>query len=191
MDPIQTLGTILSGDHQRDAVHVAIAPVVAAHTVAPGSHIGLDCHGMATPYGSKQIGIADPFLTVAIRKGETFWLFLYPNTVTSLRHEWTHPAFAASPVAAAAGDNSSESWMRKWAIENLADEYYEYYGDGEVTLSGPQKQTLYEYAIHIGETHSAGRCETARDAINNEWWNHWEIITGKKGDRDTYIRCGC
>lgn len=88
-----TLGK-LAGEHEgRDAIHVAVAPAVAAETLTPGQHIGLHDDGRAGP-GVPPIGIVDPFLTSAVEEGQRFWLLLYPNTITSLRHVWTHPAFA-------------------------------------------------------------------------------------------------
>lgn len=80
---------------RRDAIHVAVAPVEAAEDLLPGQHVGLVV-GKASA-GVEPIGVVDPFLTATILKGQRFWLFLYPNTVTSLRHVWTHPAFAVVP----------------------------------------------------------------------------------------------
>jgi hypothetical protein len=40
------------------------------------------------------IGIVDPFLDQPVRPGEEFWVFVYPNTITGMRHYWQHPAFA-------------------------------------------------------------------------------------------------
>ena len=79
----------------RDAIHVAIAPCVAAEDLEPGQHVGLvdgesDVVGTQT---ARLVGIVDPFLTETVRKGQRFYLCLYPNTVTSLRHHWAHPAF--------------------------------------------------------------------------------------------------
>ena len=81
----------------RDAVHVAIAPTTAACELRPGQHV--DQHGRPEGPGAVPVGIVDPFLREPVAAGQRFWLFLYPNTVTSLRHEWTHPAFQTnSPV---------------------------------------------------------------------------------------------
>jgi hypothetical protein len=93
------LGSLIDGDARRDAVHVAIAPVVAAETLSPGQHVGLTGDGRAGT-SAAPIGIVDPFLTEDVREGQRFWLCLYPNTVTSLRHVWTHPAFKVVPPGA-------------------------------------------------------------------------------------------
>ena len=89
---------ITDGDRRRDAIHIAVAPVTARETLKPGQHIGFVPVGQIETVGmvdaERQIGLVDPFLTETVQPGQRFWLFLYPNTVTSLRHVWTHPAFA-------------------------------------------------------------------------------------------------
>ncbi len=92
------LGELLKGGERRDCVHIAIAPVVCAETILlPGEHVGFvpgSTTHVFTGIGCyKCVGIVDPFLKEPIKNGERFYLFLYPNTVTSLRHVWTHPAF--------------------------------------------------------------------------------------------------
>ena len=93
------LGEIPAPDARRDAVHVAVAPVVAKHDLNPGDHVGLFPDGQAG-YAGEHIGAVDPFLRNPVKAGERCWLFLYPNTVTSLRHSWTHPAFTVKPLEA-------------------------------------------------------------------------------------------
>lgn len=73
------IGELVPVGQGRDAVHVAIIPMVAYRTMRPGERLNN--------------GIVDPFLTRDVCPGERYWLCLYPNTVTSLRHVWTHPAF--------------------------------------------------------------------------------------------------
>lgn len=93
------LGELAGQYESRDAVHIAIAPVVAIETLRPGEHVGLSTDGRGTKLATA-IGIVDPFLKDSVKSGERFWVFLYPRTITSLRHEWTHPAFAkAEPRA--------------------------------------------------------------------------------------------
>ncbi len=98
------LGKVLDNNTKayRDAVHVAVCPVTAGVTLEPGERVGLTggqgesgYHVVANEVG-KCIGIVDPFLEGPVQPGESFYLFLFPNTVTSLRHAWTHPAFMAT-----------------------------------------------------------------------------------------------
>jgi hypothetical protein len=91
------IGRLVAGDEGRDAVHVAIAPTTAPCELRPGQHV--DQHGNPEGPGVVPVGIVDPFLREPVRSGQRFWLFLYPNTVTSLRHEWTHPAFPTTSPA--------------------------------------------------------------------------------------------
>lgn len=74
----------------RDAVHVAIVPVVASQRLYPGTRV--DKHGRHGSAGS-EVGIVDPYLTTPVNPGDQFFIFLYPRSVTGLRHVWTHPDF--------------------------------------------------------------------------------------------------
>jgi hypothetical protein len=86
-----SIGRLISRDVGRDAVHVAIAPITAPTDLQPGQHV--DQYGNPEAPGVVSVGIVDPFLRVPVLTGQRFWLFLYPNSVTAIRHEWSHPAF--------------------------------------------------------------------------------------------------
>jgi len=87
---------IIDGDRRRDAIHVAVAPVMAVERLSPGQHVGLVKAGDIELVGvcERLIGVVDPFLKGDVEPGQRFWLFLYPNTITGLRHIWTHPVFS-------------------------------------------------------------------------------------------------
>jgi hypothetical protein len=89
------LGKLCDDNDRRDAVHVAVAPVIAAENLQWAQHVKLNAKGEAVAAYSEDdsIGLVDPWLTDHVRPGERFWLFLKPGTITGLRHVWTHPAF--------------------------------------------------------------------------------------------------
>lgn len=100
------VGEVITGSARRDAIHVAVAPVVAGERLCAGMHVLLDGHGVAFMDDSmgngaelvgertdRTVGVVDPFLTESVKKGDRFYVFLYPNTVTGMRHHWMHPAF--------------------------------------------------------------------------------------------------
>jgi hypothetical protein len=97
------IGELITEPVGRDAIHIAVAPVVAVDYLEPGQHVGLVTPGnlenVAALSDTKLIGIVDPFLTARVEPGQRFYLFLYPNSITNLRHVWSHPAFAAKGKA--------------------------------------------------------------------------------------------
>lgn len=180
-DALASLGMLAPADAGRDAIHLAVEPIVAMVRVFPGQHV--DSSG--TPVGTK-VGIVDPYLTVPVEPGQRFWLFVYPRQITSLRHVWSHPAFSEESPAHAGGDSikaASEKWMRAWAVEHMGADYY---GDGD-----DSEDAAFARAIEAGEENHVGPYEDARGYIDSEWWGHWETITGKRGKRDEYFSCSC
>lgn len=82
----------------RDAVHVAVAPVTLEHDMSPGTHVALSDGGKVYEVVEGGIGIVDPFIRDNLKKGDRCYVFLYPGTITGLRHVWVHPAFAPKPA---------------------------------------------------------------------------------------------
>lgn len=91
-DALDTLGMIITENEKRDAIHLAVDNAVAGEKLAPGEDVGFLPDGT---FGScdNPIGIVDPFLKKPVKKGERFWIVIYPRKITSLRHVWEHPDF--------------------------------------------------------------------------------------------------
>lgn len=89
------LGQLITEEVSRDAIHIAIIPVRATEILRPGQHVGLQS-GSELFVGKKfkpHVGIVDPFLTRPVKKDDIFYLCLYQNTITGMRHTWEHPSF--------------------------------------------------------------------------------------------------
>lgn len=112
-----SIGRILGSEEgERDAIHIAVFPVQCAEDyLGPGQRVKLlfghadqviRCVNDEDP----GIGVVDPFLRSTARKGKRIWVFLNPNTVTGMRHAWTHPALdnPGSP-------HPSEVWLRQFS----------------------------------------------------------------------------
>lgn len=112
---LSALGKLAKPDDQRDAVHMAVIPAEAGELLAPGQRVAIQ-DGKAVLRVVGQVGVVDPFLDLAVRKGERFWLFMAPGTVTALRHAWYHSAFPSED--AVPGRVQSEMWLRQFLSEH-------------------------------------------------------------------------
>lgn len=106
-DALETLGMIHWKEEKRDAIHLAVDPVIATAGLAVGCKIGIVdgyAYRAGTPMsetikgGEGNVpyhGIVDPFLPSAPMPGQSFWFVMAPRMVQSLRHVWEHSDFPA------------------------------------------------------------------------------------------------
>lgn len=171
------LGQIIEEERQRDAIHVAIAPVVAGEKLSPGDHVGFLPDGR---FGESKdpVGVVDPFLKKTVKPGQSFWLFLYPGTITALRHEWTHPAFGKFHPAMP----ESEKWIREYADSDACA----HLGYAELMSAAEMFVKYGEYLCH------GGRFEGMR--VSDEFWKHYQIVTGEavpEAKQGSIFTCSC
>lgn len=107
-DALETLGMVHFKPEARDAIHLAVEPIEAGEDLKPGEHIGIihQVDGLIVKNVAvsryehrdiKLLGIVDPFLPEeGVKKGQSFWLVVYPRQISSLRHVWEHPDFPAA-----------------------------------------------------------------------------------------------
>lgn len=174
------LGQLAPDENLRDAIHIALIAVTAGEDLNPGTHVGVlaDKTYGAPPKGSQPLGVVDPFLSRMVERGDRFWLCLYQNTVTGMRHVWQHPAF--SDEASGIGIRSAaEEWIRRYAdsldigYSTLMDGADQYLRDGDYLCQG-------------------GTLEGER--TSDEFWRQYAIATGTPIDPETqgnFFTCSC
>lgn len=195
-DALATLGTLIDETAARDAIHLAVEPMIAGETLTPGADVFVR-NGKAYYLGEGEdspAGIVDPFLSLCsgvdlVPPGAHFWLILMPRTITSLRHVWEHPDFPASagapePKAALTDKEASERWLRDFVARSDCPSY-------EAVIAtaigeGARQWSEGEY-LHFEGVDAHGE-------IPPEFWDHVEIVTGRtipQGSRASWFSCGC
>lgn len=179
-----TPGVLIDANQAKDAIHIAIAPVIATEPLKPGQHIGFVEAGCVQKVGKAgpkalPIGIVDPFLKEPVSVGDRFWMFIYPNTIQGLRHDWTHPSFHAAAVANKLNPSPAEQ-----ALRDFADEI------------GVNYEELIEHArLHqqTGEYwNEGGKFEGIRTPA--DFWRNYQQVTGEKLNNPgagSFFSCAC
>ena len=177
-DALDALGSIIDDTVGRDAIHLAVEPCVAGEPLQPGQHIGIT-QGHAYKEDCKMLGIVDPFLKNPVGTGERFLMILYPRTITSLRHVWTHPDFLdANPPT---GDKkASVLWLRMWCETHDCPSY-------DIVI-----KRIRDGDFEGDRFYFDGR--DAHDSIPDLFWDHAEVVVGReiqKADRTEEFSCSC
>ena len=179
-DALATLGTIIRETEKRDAIHLAVEPIVAAERLLPGQHIGI-VDGKASKKAEKKLGIVDPFIDDIVMPGERFWLIVYPRQITSLRHVWEHPDFGQAIEKKEITDPKelSMEWIRQFADricqhpDSLMRAASKWIEDEEYTYDNSES-----YKDHWDEF--------------PEFWKHYKIVTGNSPrNEQSFFTCSC
>ena len=167
------LGKIITTDQEKDAIHIAVAPMIAGEALSPGAHVGLLQDGRVAR-NTTHVGVVDPFLKKGVKPGERFWLYLYPGSITSLKHTWAHPAFEGKELPVV---SLSEQWIRNYC--------------GSLGVG-------YDEMMHAAENyakHGEYWCQGDRFegwSLDPEFWEHYEKVTGVKVEgKWGFFSCSC
>jgi hypothetical protein len=186
---LDAIGKKLTGGERRDAVHFAVAPIQAGGFLRAGERVkfapGSTEVVVSWDYDDRPpVGIIDPFLEDSyVANGERCWLFLYPSTITGLRHEWTHPAFPdQQPQPVAQPEESPREYSERW-LRGFAEKYR---GDYDDMIAGVQSGE----GAFFGDDLEYGDFRPG-----SEFWRHVSVVTGKdfteKHIDSTPFRCAC
>ncbi len=175
-DALAVLGNILTDDMNvgRDAIHLAVEPVVAGETLAAGEHIRLNDQGLAIATGDP-LGIVDPFVIGGVAKGQKFFMVLLPRTITSLRHVWEHPAFT-KPVTVAAMEQR---------LKEIA---------GEIGARPEEILRNTQYWVQHGDYWSEGSRWEDRPDLPPDFWDVVSAVGGfeiPEDKREGFFSCSC
>lgn len=163
------IGSIILDEADRDAIHIAIFPLTAIERLCRGYYVKLAVskfEAIRCTDRHDAIGIVDPFLECEhVEKGERFWCFLFPNSITGLRHHWTHPAFDTGPDV-----------HKKWLLE-FCDKWK---FDCDELLEAATSDVGYRYATAYGrDLHDKSQLDEGEYEL---FWYHIEKFIGQKFD---------
>ena len=135
----------------KDAVHTAIVSLRAGSPLNPGQRITLNEEREAVAgTENNSFGIADPFRTETILRGESFWGVMNMEDIPNVRHDWDHPQHTFEPPSLSVKRNqyieryatafgvSYESLMAACRVASDLESQTDY--------SGPLDESVFEEA---------------------------------------------
>lgn len=175
------IGQVIEGIYPlRDAIHIPVVQVICDEDhLDAGQRIALRAGtDLAYKEEYRSTGVVDPYLDGSLMRGDKFWMFLFPGTVTGMVHQWKHPEFTHLEASSPA-----EQWLRDFA-ERWAMDFNEL-----VTEAGGQGGNRWVTA-HGHDLHKAEEIEDIDDM-----YYHLEQYLGRrispKQRREMNWSCSC
>lgn len=167
------IGTILQQYEPRDAVHVAVFSAYCDYALNRGDRVKLvpGFNNKVIKSDDEGIGVVDPFLLTPVYEGQIFYVFMYPNTIISLNHNWTHPSFLKNEDPKT-NMGEAEKWLRAFCLMNLAD--------FDELIPAVLECTNRSNGPHFGTDRGA---DLLREK-DYEFWHYIEQYTGNKFSED-------
>lgn len=196
-DATASLGTIHTTLQHRDAIHLAVEPVIAGEILTPGMHIGIR-NGLAVEAEGniKALGIVDPFLPHAVTHGDKFYLILFPRMITSLRHVWEHPDFQPVVETPPTEEQLHQTLVLlhdpKAVAKQLIMDAADSLGVGFDELMDHANAKRIDEDHYWVHEEDGGKFEG--ESIPSGFWNAFETYTGKKVPADSkhnFLSCSC
>lgn len=178
------LGTKPENPGIRDAVHVPVISVIAHANLRRSESIGIvEINGqIVSSFDNTHVGIVDPFSpTVIINRDDNFWLCLYPNTITSLRHVWEHPVLSKLSTSEKSPDFIDRVIGSKLWIANFASK-----------LDMDYDELIFAAKSRIRGNYVYDNSEKYKDFDFTEFWHHYQIVYGGDlQDLGAPFTCSC
>lgn len=181
------LGQLITTNQCRDAIHIAVAPLKCGDQKTwPGSHVGVSGEKFSEEI-RPHVGIVDPFLERAVFEGQRAWIYLYPGSITSLRHSWSHPSFP-DPIEPTPepSKTKSEQWMRDLA-ESVGVTYRQLLSGAAAWVES--KRSNAEWPEYL-----TGGAEMEGECVPSGFWEHYRNITGdavSEEHQGSFFSCSC
>jgi len=178
----------------RDAIHIAVMPVTVQQGVQllPGAAVRFVANSdgaTVCPVSRSEtpVGVIDPFLHRKIHGGERAWLFLNPGSITSLRHDWTHPEVDRAAVEfvkdTITGRAESVAWMEQYA-QDLGDNYEDLMDGARGYVNSKSERGKYYSKGGLFEGVS----------LHDDFWEHYEKIERVELPEEkkvSFFSCAC
>lgn len=165
-----TLGCPPEIEGDRDAIHIAVIAMPVNNRYAPGERVGVTRSGELSKH-PPFVGVIDPFLTDMVNPGDRVWLCLFPNTITGLRHRWTHPAFPFVVEKVKEKYDDAQKEASKRYLQQFAE---------DADIAYPELLRILEDFLDTGNLHVQYDETNLRDHFYDkdadEFWLHVAVV---------------